>query len=63
MVAIDGRLEFERLLERIHPADSRVRMLAEKTPASYVAFDLLAIDDESLLETPSATAAPGSRRR
>jgi ATP-dependent DNA ligase len=52
IVAMDGRLEFERLLERIHPADSRVRMLAEKTPASYVAFDLLAVGEESLLERP-----------
>jgi len=52
VVARDGRLEFERLLERIHPADSRVQMLASTTPASYVAFDLLALDDESLMETP-----------
>ncbi len=54
IVAIDGRLEFERLQERIHPADSRVRMLAEKTPASYVAFDLLAVDDDSLMDAPFA---------
>ena len=53
-VALGERLEFERLQERIHPADSRVRMLAEKTPASFVAFDLLAIDDESLLKEPFA---------
>ena len=46
------RLEFERLQERIHPADSRVRMLAEATPAGFVAFDLLAIDDESLMKEP-----------
>ncbi len=46
------RLEFEVLQERIHPADSRVRMLAEKTPASYVAFDLLAIGDQSLMAEP-----------
>jgi ATP-dependent DNA ligase len=46
------RLEFERLQERIHPADSRVRMLAESTPASFVAFDLLAVDDESLMGEP-----------
>ncbi len=46
------RLEFETLQERIHPADSRVRMLAEKTPASYVAFDLLAIGDEDLMKEP-----------
>jgi len=51
-VAIGERLEFERLQERIHPADSRVRMLAEHTPASFVAFDLLALDDESLIRRP-----------
>ena len=43
------RLEFERLQERIHPADSRVRMLAETTPAGLVAFDLLAVGEESLM--------------
>jgi ATP-dependent DNA ligase len=53
-VAIGERLEFERLQERIHPAVSRIRMLAESTPASYVAFDLLALDDESLMGEPFA---------
>jgi ATP-dependent DNA ligase len=53
-VAIGERLEFEKLQERIHPADSRVRMLAEKTPASFVAFDLLAVDAESLMNEPFA---------
>ena len=48
------RLEFEVLQERIHPARSRIEMLAEKTPASYVAFDLLALDDESYAERPFA---------
>jgi ATP-dependent DNA ligase len=48
------RLHFEDLLQRIHPAESRVNMLAEQTPASFVAFDLLALGDESLLETPFA---------
>ena len=52
IVAMGGRLEFERLLERIHPADSRVRRLAEETPASFVAFDLLAIGAESLMDHP-----------
>lgn len=51
-VAVGDRLEFERLQERIHPADSRVRMLSEQTPASFVAFDLLAVDDESLVGEP-----------
>jgi len=44
-------LDFEALLQRIHPAASRVRLLAEQTPASFVAFDLLALGDESLLDT------------
>jgi ATP-dependent DNA ligase len=48
------RLDFEALLQRIHPAQSRVDLLAEQTPASFVAFDLLALGDESLLETPFA---------
>ena len=51
-VAIGDRLEFEKLQERIHPADSRVRTLVERTPAGYVAFDLLAIGDESLVGQP-----------
>jgi ATP-dependent DNA ligase len=46
------RLHFEALLQRIHPAESRIRLLAEQTPASFVAFDLLAVGDESLLEVP-----------
>ncbi len=46
----DGRdrLEFESLQERIHPADSRVRMLSESIPAGFVAFDLLALGDQDL---------------
>lgn len=48
----DGRLDFDALGERIHPAASRVRLLAEQTPARYVAFDLLALGDDSLLDDP-----------
>jgi len=51
-VAIGDRLEFEVLQERIHPAKSRVDMLAEKTPAGFVAFDLLALGDESYIDRP-----------
>ncbi|THA33332.1 ATP-dependent DNA ligase [Streptomyces sp. A1277] len=54
VVAHEGRLDFDRLSERIHPADSRVRLLAEQTPAALVAFDLLALGDDSLLDTPQA---------
>jgi ATP-dependent DNA ligase len=52
VIAHEGRLDFDRLTERIHPADSRVRMLAERTPASFVAFDVLALGDESLMDAP-----------
>lgn len=49
-----GRLEFETLQQRIHPAESRVKKLASETPASFVAFDLLALDDEILTGRPFA---------
>ncbi|HEX8630770.1 MAG TPA: ATP-dependent DNA ligase [Catenuloplanes sp.] len=45
-------LDFEALQQRIHPAASRVKLLAEQTPASFVAFDLLALGDEDLTERP-----------
>jgi ATP-dependent DNA ligase len=47
-------LDFEALLLRIHPAASRVKLLAEQSPASFVAWDLLAIDDDDLRETELA---------
>jgi ATP-dependent DNA ligase len=52
VIAGEHGLDFEALLLRIHPAASRVRKLAEDTPSSFVAFDLLAVDGESLMETP-----------
>ncbi|TCJ28583.1 ATP-dependent DNA ligase [Nocardioides jejuensis] len=54
-VAVGDRLQFEVLQERIHPAVSRVTKLSQETPAEYVAFDLLALGDESLLDLPYAT--------
>jgi ATP-dependent DNA ligase len=48
----DGKQEFEVLQQRIHPAESRIRRLAKETPVRFVAFDLLAVDGESLLEEP-----------
>jgi ATP-dependent DNA ligase len=48
----DRGLDFDALLQRIHPAESRIARLAVETPASYVAFDLLALDDRSLLDEP-----------
>lgn len=52
IVAIDNHLEFDQLQQRIHPADSRVNMLAEQTPAAIVAFDLLALGDRDLRDEP-----------
>lgn len=52
VIVDDDRLDFETLQQRIHPAESRVRLLAEQTPASFVAFDILALDDSNLTETP-----------
>jgi ATP-dependent DNA ligase len=47
-----GRQDFDALGQRIHPAKSRIDMLAEETPARFIAFDLLSVDDDSLLELP-----------
>ncbi len=49
----DG-LDFDALQQRLHPAESRVRKLAAETPASFVAFDLLAEGDDDLTDTPLA---------
>jgi ATP-dependent DNA ligase len=54
VIARDGALAFESLLLRIHPAASRVRMLAAESPASFVAWDLLALGDEDLRTVPQA---------
>jgi ATP-dependent DNA ligase len=48
----DGTQDFDALGQRIHPAETRIRMLAEQTPTRFIAFDLLAEDDEVLLELP-----------
>jgi ATP-dependent DNA ligase len=52
VIARDGELDFEALLLRIHPAASRVNMLAAVTPASFVAWDVLALGDDDLRQTP-----------
>jgi len=52
VIAGGNGLEFESLLQRIHPAASRITMLAETTPASFVAFDLLALGDDDLRSRP-----------
>jgi ATP-dependent DNA ligase len=57
VIATDHGLDFEALQLRLHPAASRVRMLAEATPASFIAFDLLALGDDDY------TGRPFSERR
>lgn len=59
-VVIVGRhgLDFDALLQRVHPAASRINKLAKETPASFVAFDLLSDGDADLRDTPF-----GERRR
>ena len=55
IVVVRGdRLEFEVLQQRIHPAASRIKLLSEQTPATFVAFDLLALGDEDYLQRPFA---------
>src|SRR5439155_26776262 len=45
IVEIDGHLSFDALLQRIHPAESRIKRLAGETPSSFLAFDLLVDED------------------
>ena len=57
VIATPHGLDFDALQLRLHPAASRVAKLAKETPASFVAFDLLAVDGADLM------AAPQSERR
>ncbi|MEA2422139.1 MAG: hypothetical protein QOF55_1238 [Thermoleophilaceae bacterium] len=52
ILVVNGIQEFDLLGQRIHPAKSRVDMLAQETPAAFVAFDLLAEGDEVLCDLP-----------
>src|SRR3954464_9850628 len=52
VIATEAGLDFEALQQRIHPAVSRVTMLSEQTPASFIAFDLLALGEEDLPGQP-----------
>jgi ATP-dependent DNA ligase len=52
VIATPAGLDFDALQQRIHPADSRVRLLAEQTPASFIAFDLLALGDTDYTDRP-----------
>jgi ATP-dependent DNA ligase len=68
----DGGEVFDHLQARLHPAESRVKMLAEQTPALFRAFDLLAVDKRQLMKAPFAerreeltqliAAAPGRKK-
>lgn len=73
VIASGERLDFEALQQRIHPAERRIRLLAQQTPASFVAFDVLALGDDDLMRVPfgerravlvealGGRAAPGAR--
>ena len=52
IVSVDDHLGFDALQQRIHPAESRVTRLAEETPAEFVAFDVLAVNDTDLMDEP-----------
>jgi ATP-dependent DNA ligase len=54
VIATPDGLDFDQLQLRLHPAASRVAKLAKETPSSFVAFDLLAVDGESLMEQPQS---------
>jgi ATP-dependent DNA ligase len=54
VIAGDAGLEFDALQQRLHPAESRVELLAEQTPASFIAFDLLWLDDRDRRADPFA---------
>lgn len=54
VIAREGGLDFEALQLRLHPAESRIRLLAREIPASIVFFDLLALDDRDLRDAPFA---------
>ena len=54
IVEIDGATDFDSLQQRIHPAESRINLLSEETPAELVAFDILALHGEDLRQAPFA---------
>ena len=63
VIAGDGGLDFWALQQRIHPAVSRVTRLAAETPASFIAFDLLALGDDDLTGEPFADRRAALERR
>ncbi len=63
VIATPAGLDFDALQMRLHPAASRVAKLAAETPASFVAFDLIAIDDEDLRHRAHGRAPDAARAR
>ncbi|NMH78644.1 hypothetical protein HF577_16345 [Pseudonocardia xinjiangensis] len=57
----EGRMDFAALQGRLHPADSRARELSLAMPASYVVFDVLALDGKAIVTGPTACAGHCSR--
>ena len=57
-----GREDFDAIGQRIHPAASRIELLARETPAVYVAFDLLALEDDAWLQRPFSERRAGLER-
>ncbi len=62
VIATEHGLDFDALQMRLHPAASRVAMLANQQPASFVAFDLLAVDGEDITQAPQQRAASTTRK-
>jgi ATP-dependent DNA ligase len=54
VIATEKGLDFDALQQRLHPAESRVKKLAKETPASFVAFDLLALGEHNVMEMPQS---------
>src|SRR5437899_6663260 len=54
VIELDGRLEFDAMQMRLHPAESRIRKLSAETPARYIAFDILLWNGEPIPQRPPA---------
>jgi ATP-dependent DNA ligase len=63
VIELDGRLEFDAMQMRLHPAESRIRRLAAETPSRYIAFDVLLWNGESIHERPLADRRRELERR
>ncbi len=61
-IQMDGRLDFDVLLQRIHPAASRVRKLSQETPAAYYVFDLLVDEQAPIFAQRIGGSSRASRR-